>query len=192
MSTHVCPFFLGYLLACPIRRLIHDPRKILGPLVKAGMTVLDIGPAMGFFTLPLARMVGPSGKVVCVDVQERMLGALVKRAQAAGLADRIATRVCPPTSLGIDDHAGKIDFALAFAVVHEVPDAARLFADVARGLRPGAQWLVAEPTGHVTVDAFERTIAVAREAGLVVIGRPRIALSHAALFGKPAGANPGA
>ena len=75
MSSRVCPFWLGYWLACPARRLIHDPRRMLGPLVKEGMAVLDVGPARGFFTLPLARMVGPSGKVVCVDVQERMLAA---------------------------------------------------------------------------------------------------------------------
>ena len=133
---------------------------------------------------------GASGKVVCVDVQERMLGALLGRARAAGLADRIVARACRADSLCIDGHAGAIDFALAFAVVHEVPDATRLFAEVARALRPTARCLVAEPKGHVTLEAFGRTIAAAGEAGLGVAGRPRVRWCHAALLEKPAGGEP--
>lgn len=184
MSSSVCPFWLGYLLAFPARRLVHNPDAILGPLVKEGMIVLDVGPAMGFFTLPLARMVGPTGKVICVDLQEKMLATLRKRAGASGLADRIVARTCQPTSLGIDDQAGRIDFALAFAVVHEIPDTPRLFAEVACALRPGGRWLVAEPKGHVPLAAFNRMLAVADEAGMHVVGRPRIHWCHAALLEK--------
>ena len=187
MSARVCPFWLGYWLACPARRLIHDPDRILSRFVKAGMTVLDIGPAMGFFTLPLARLVGPAGQAIGVDVQERMLGVLRARAQAAGLADRLVARACGPTALGLEDHAGRIDFALAFAVVHEIPDPPRLFSEVVRSLRPGARWLVAEPKGHVTVDAFDRMLAVANGAGMDIVERPRIRWSHAVLLEKRPG-----
>ena len=70
---HVCPWWVGYLIASPLRKLGENPDTILAPLVEPGMTTVDIGCAMGFFSLPLARMVGGSGRVVCVDVQERML-----------------------------------------------------------------------------------------------------------------------
>ncbi len=76
MAGNVCPHWVGYLLASPLRRLFQNPHKILGPYVEAGMTALDIGCAMGFFSLPLARMVGETGKIVCVDVQEKMLSSL--------------------------------------------------------------------------------------------------------------------
>ena len=117
MAERVCPWWVGYLLVSPLRRLFHNPVTILGPHVNSGMTVVDIGCAMGFFSLPLAEMVGPGGRVVCVDLQERMMRPLNRRATKAGVSDRIETRVCRAHSLGLDDLNGKIDFALAFAVV---------------------------------------------------------------------------
>ena len=184
MAKHVCPPWVGYWLASPLRRLVHKPERILADLVTPGMTVLDVGPGMGFFTLPMARMVGPNGKVVCVDVQEAMLRSLRKRAEAKRLADRIITRVCTPTSLGLTDFAGRIDFALAFAVVHEMPEVPHFFAEVAEVLKPDAQCLVAEPTGRVSAQAFEETLGAAGQAGLNVVGRTHIRRCYAALLMK--------
>ena len=93
----VCPAWLGYFLASPIRKLIHPPQTILTPYVREGMTVLDIGCGMGFFSIPLAQMVGAAGKVICVDMQEKMLKRLEKRAQKAGVSARIETRLCSST-----------------------------------------------------------------------------------------------
>ena len=72
----VCPWWLGYVLVSPLRRLLEPPGKVLGPHVQPGMTVVEPGCGMGNFTLPLARMVGPSGKVICVDLQPKMIAAL--------------------------------------------------------------------------------------------------------------------
>jgi ubiquinone/menaquinone biosynthesis C-methylase UbiE len=184
MSHDVCPYWVGYLLISPLRRLFHNPEEILSPFVTTRMTVLDIGAAMGFFTLPLAGMVGPNGKVVSVDVQEKMLLSLQKRALKSKVADWIVTRMCKPTSLGVDAFDGQIDFAIAFAVVHEVPDPRSLFADVFRSLKPGGRCLVAEPKGHVSADDFKRTLFVAEQAGLRVAGNPRINRCHTALLSK--------
>ena len=184
MAQRVCPYWLGFFLLNPLRRLVHNPDKILASYVTSGMTVLDIGPGMGFFTLPLAKMVGPGGKVIGVDIQENMLSALLRRAQPVHLADRIVTRPCQPTSLGLDDFAEKIDFALAFAVVHEVPEVPSFFADVFRVLKPKAYFLVAEPKLHVSVRNFEETLATARQKGLSHVGRPKIAWCHTALLRK--------
>jgi ubiquinone/menaquinone biosynthesis C-methylase UbiE len=174
MATDVCPVWIGYLLASPLRRLAHNPEKILGPFVKPGAAVLEIGPGMGFFTLPMARMTGPAGKVVCVDIQAGMLARLKRRAQKAGLADRVETRLCTADSLGIDDMAGRIDLALAFAVVHEVPDRAGLFRQIHQGLRPGGSCLVAEPKGHVKQEDFRQMISTVQGLGFDVVDRPRI------------------
>ena len=109
------------------------------------MTILDVGSAMGFFTLPMAKLTGSSGKVIAVDLQEKMLTGLEKRARKAGLSNGIETRLCLEDSLGIRDLAGRVDFALVFAVAHEVPDISKLFAEIAPTLKPGAALLLAEP-----------------------------------------------
>ena len=189
MAGHVCPWWVGYLLICPFRRLSQDPFTILGPHVNSGMTVLDIGCAMGFFSIPLAEMVGPAGRIVCVDLQERMFGKLKKRAARAGVADRIEARLCQTGSLGLDDLNGKIDFALAFAVVHEVRDAPRLLAETRSLLKAGGRLLIVEPKGHVREAAFENTVAAAERAGLSVVERPEVRRSHAVLLEKSRGAS---
>jgi 2-polyprenyl-3-methyl-5-hydroxy-6-metoxy-1,4-benzoquinol methylase len=58
MAQRVCPIWVGYLLASPVRKLYQNPKKILGAYVREGMKILDIGCAMGFFSLPLAEMTG--------------------------------------------------------------------------------------------------------------------------------------
>lgn len=136
---------------------------------------------MGYFTLPLAKMVGPSGKVVAVDAQEKMIHRLVKRAVTASLQDRIDARVCSRESLGLGEMAGRFDFALAFHVVHEVPDAGRLFSDMHELLKTGGTVLVAEPSFRVSSQEFEASLEKARRAGFVVaegasIWRSRVAL----------------
>jgi len=86
MSNRVCPWWLGYFLASPVRRWAQgDPAHILSPYVREGMTVLEPGPGMGFFTIPLAHLVGTSGRVVAVDLQPKMLAALKRRAAKAGV-----------------------------------------------------------------------------------------------------------
>lgn len=184
MAELVCPYCVGYLLVCPLRKLVQNPHTILSPYIKDGDTVLDVGPAMGFFSLAMAGLVGGKGKVVCVDMQEKMLGKLLERAQKAGVAAQIETRACRQDSLCLDDLSGKADFALAFAMVHEVPDQDRLLREIAAALKPGAKFLVAEPKGHVGASAFEESMALAVKNGLAVAGHPRVWGSHTALFVK--------
>ncbi|MFC1636367.1 class I SAM-dependent methyltransferase [Planctomycetota bacterium] len=184
MAERVCPVWIGYLLASPIRKLFQNPKKILGPYVNKGMKVLDIGCAMGFFSLPLAEMVGSNGKVISVDVQEKMIESLEKRARKAGLSDNIEVRMCPSSSLGLDDLKEQIDFAVASAVVHEVPDAASFFSEVYSTIKPGGRLLVAEPKGHVSQEDFEATVSKAEKAGFAVNDQPRISRSRSVLLGK--------
>ena len=129
------------------------------------MTVLEPGSGMGFFSLPLARLVGAQGRVVCVDLQPRMIEGLRRRARKAGVLDRVETAVCSSHDLGIGEWAGRIDLALVIHVVHEVPDADRFLRQIHAALRPGGTLVIIEPKGHVTPGQFEETLALAEAVG---------------------------
>jgi len=184
MAGHVCPWWLGYFLSCPIRRFYEDPDRLLAGTVRPGMTVLDVGCAMGFFTLPAARLVGPEGRVIAVDLQERMIRSLKRRAKRAGLSDRIDTRVCSEHSLDLSDLDGKVDLALALHVVHEVPDAGNLMSELYRVTRPSGKLFVVEPEGRVTVDDFAKTVGVAEQAGYLLESKVALKRGQGALLAK--------
>ncbi len=165
MAEHVCPFWVGYLLLNPLRKLLENPDKILGQFVREGMVVLEPGCGMGYFTLPLARMVGPRGRVIAVEVQAKMLSALDRRARKANLLDRIELRQVGAEGLGVEDLVGQIDFAVAIHVVHEVPEQAFFFEETWNSLKSGGKLLVIEPKGHVSEAKFEQTLMAAENAG---------------------------
>ena len=182
MHHRVCPWWLGYMLASPLRRLLYGPEEILSPYIREGMNVLDLGCGMGFFSLPAARMVGKTGKVICVDLQEKMIRGLLKRSNKAGLSSRIDARVCRPDSLGLGDINGKIDFALAFALIHEVPDKERLLSEISAAMKQNGKLLIAEPKGHVSGKGFDQTVSASQHAGFRVISDVSIRRSYAVLL----------
>jgi ubiquinone/menaquinone biosynthesis C-methylase UbiE len=184
MAHRVCPWWLGYLLASRVGRLMANPRKLLAPYVHEGMTVLEPGPGMGFFTVELARLVGASGRVVALDIQSKMLDGLKRRLAKAGLLERVSIRLVQPDSMGLAELAGSADFALAFAVVHEMPSASSFFAELSRTLKPGGSILFVEPAGHVKAALWDAELIAASQGGFIVADRPSIRRSHAVLLKK--------
>ncbi|HEY6370581.1 MAG TPA: methyltransferase domain-containing protein [Candidatus Sulfotelmatobacter sp.] len=184
MSNRVCPWWIGYLLTSPLRGWMQDPKEILKPYVREGMTVLEPGPGMGFFTIPLARLVGSSGHVV-VDLRPEMIAGLKRRATKASVLDRIDAGVSPAESMmGVGDLTATVDFALGFAMVHEFPDAGKFFGEAAAVSKPGAPLLLAEPRGHVNDEQFAAELKSAAATGFEGISRPVIKPSHGALLMK--------
>lgn len=181
--NRVCPVELAGSLDNRIRRWLQNPQRILAPYVSAGMTVLDIGCGPGFFTLEMARLVGPGGRVIAADLQAGMLEKVRRKIAGSEFESRIRLHKCEPGGLGLDEQA---DFALAFYVVHEVPDQPGFFRQVADLLRPGGGCLVVEPMFHVTRAELARTLEAARTAGLDVNDGPRMRLSRTALLRMPA------
>ena len=181
-GEHVCSAEHAGWLVIPGRTLFNNPRRILGRLVRSGDVVLDLGCGPGFFTLPLARMVGETGRVIAVDVQQRMLDSLRARAKKAGLESRIRFELAGSEVPGAHDPA---DLALAFWMVHEVPDKRAFMDQVFASVKPGGGFLLVEPLGHVGRKQFVATVALAEQAGFTAVKRPRIGFSRAALFQRP-------
>jgi len=181
MAQRVCPWWMGYFIDNPLRRLIHNPEKILGDYVKSGMTVLDVGCGMGIFSIAMAKMVGDDGRVIAVDLQQKMLDTLKRRAANAGVADRITTHRCAADRLGVNVH---VDFVLAFAMVHEVPDQSRLFGEIHSCLNPEGKLFVAEPRLHVPEVAFDKTVTTAESVGFAVCDQPTVRRCRAVVLGK--------
>lgn len=179
--AHICPWWGGYFIDNPLRRLLHNPEKIVGLYVKPGMTVMDVGCGMGLFSIAMAKMVGNQGRVIAVDLQQKMLDVLGRRAKKAGVADRIQLHRCETDRLGLQV---PVDFALAFMMVHEVPDQRRLLGEIHGCLKPGGKLLVAEPKIHVPGKAFGETVALAEDVGFRAIEQPRVFGCRAVVFAK--------
>jgi ubiquinone/menaquinone biosynthesis C-methylase UbiE len=175
------------MLISPLRRLAEPPRKLVGPHVEPGMTVLDPGCGFGYVSLALARLVGPAGRVLCVDVEPRAVARLERRARRAGLGDRIVARACTPKELGLAEYFSQVDLVTVIHTLHEFEDLPRFLAQAASLLKPDGRLLVVEPRGHVQPEQFEAELACCLRAGFTELERPEMGSRRlAALLAPPA------
>jgi len=166
-----------------MRRLLFQPDRLVERYVRPGDTVLDIGCGPGLFTRAIARKVGDTGLVIAVDIQDGMLEILRENAEKEGLMSRIRLHKADPESMYLTE-PGRINVAIAFYVVHEVPDAARLIQEVFTLLVPGGTFLIVEPVFVVSAPEFEKTITLATSAGFQLDSSPSVLLSRTALLRK--------
>jgi len=181
----VCPWWLAWGLANPIRRWFNNPDQVLGDFVQPGDRILEMGPGPGFYTVPLARQVRASGKVVCVDVQQRMLDGLVRRLAKRELGDRVETHCCARDNGWLDHVKGSMDKAVLIYVLHEVPSPRQTLAEAFAALRPGGKLLLVEPKGHCSPELFAAELWAARQVGFQSARDPAwksLARFHAALL----------
>lgn len=180
----VCPWQAGSLLTASLRKLLHNPHRITKPYLSDGMTAMDVGCGMGFFTIPMAEIVGKHGKVIAVDLQPQMLEGMTRNANTAGLQN-VTANVCGMDSLCVDQWENAVDFALVFMMLHEVPDADRLIREIQAALVPGGKLLFAEPIVHVNKQKFQESLNMIKQIGFQVIDAPKIPICRAAVLQKP-------
>jgi SAM-dependent methyltransferase len=78
---------------------------------------------------------------------------------------------CEKNSFGLSE---LVDFALAFYMVHEIPDQERFLNDIKSVLKPNGQVLIVEPPLHASKKDFEGTIRKAEHIGFMVVDRPKM------------------
>ena len=178
-KNHVCPVGIARGLDNRIRRWLQDPRKILAPYIEESMTVLDLGCGPGFFSIDMARMVGKSGRVIAVDLQEGMLHKLRDKIHGTEFEERIILHKCEKNRIGV---SMKVDFALAFYMVHEVPNKQLLFDELISIINPNGKVFIVEPVLHVSKKAFQETVKKAQTAGFVPVERPKMVFSQTVIM----------
>lgn len=184
MSSKTLKLWMDYLQGHYLQRFFQSPKRVLGNYVKPGMTVMDVGAGGGYYSLGMARMVGPMGQVIAVDIDAKEVEGLKNKVAQAGLSDRIDTRVAGERDLGIGELAGHIDFAFARYVVHHAHDADALMGEVYKALKLGGKFLVAEPSHHASPKYCAATEAMAERAGFAIEDHPRRTRDWSLLLGK--------
>ncbi len=180
---HVTRWWTNYLIDHRLRRLFHRPAAVLGPYLVEGGIALDVGCGLGYFSIAMAEMVGPAGRVIAADIYPQALDVLVRRARRRGVAGRIRPLLCPRDQVGVGE---TVDFIVAFWMAHEAPDLDGFFREMAGSLKPEGRFLLVEPIFHVPKRRFAGMLERAEEAGLEIVERPRVRFGHAAVLRRAA------
>ena len=128
------------------RQREEDCRLLIEALaIKPGQTVCDIGCGNGFYTLELARLVGPQGTVYAVDIQPEMLRMLAHSATERGLGN-----IRPILGSPVDPRlpAGELDLILCVDVYHEFSHPAEMLARLRESLATDGRLVLAEFRGE--------------------------------------------
>jgi ubiquinone/menaquinone biosynthesis C-methylase UbiE len=176
------PQFMANVIDNPLRRRVQTPDELairhgIGP----GMTVLEVGPGNGTYTLAAARRVGPTGKIVAIDIEPRMIERVQRKIQAAGVAN-VEARLADVYALPFEDDA--IDAAYIITVVGEIPEPERAMKEIRRVLKPGGTVSFSELFIDPDYPLSSTIIRWARAAGLRLRQRFGSFLSYTLVFEK--------
>ena len=178
-NKRVCPAELSGSLDNSLRRLLQNPREILKPFIKEGMTILDLGCGPGYFSVEIAKLLNGSGKVIAADLQEGMLNKVKNKIKGTDLEQRIELHKCEENTTGITE---KVDFILCFYMIHEVPDQNNLFTELKSILKPSGKLYIIEPKFHVSKRSFNEMVNKSDSIGFEIIDRPEVFFSRAVLM----------
>jgi len=167
----------------PLRPLIHPRRSTLEKFgFKPGDTVLELGPGIGYFSVEASRMVGPRGRLVCLDIQRGMISGLLKR-----LDERNVTNAHPVVgdALGLPLADDSVDAAFLFTVLGEIPDRPRAVAELRRVLRPGGVLSISESLTDPDYQLEDSVRDLCRASGFEVLDHSGERLGYTMCFTAP-------
>ena len=179
-SHDVCSHKHAFWFDIWLRRIFQSPKKIVGEYVKPGNRVADIGCGPGYFSIDMAKMVGITGQVVCIDLQVEMLEMAKKKARKHNVMDRMTFHRSEPGRINIKNTT--VDFILAFYMMHETTNPTGFMKEMKEMLDPDGKILVVEPRYHIDQKEYEYMLSQGNEAGLKVIDKPSKKGGRAVLF----------
>ena len=170
VGPHVCSHKIGFILDNWFRRVIQNPKKVVGEYIQKGDTVIDMGCGPGFFSIDMAKMVGEEARVIAVDLQEHMLSKVRKKARKHGTMGQMDFHQCESDIIGLNV---KADFILAYYMIHETPDSGAFLTEMGTMLKEKGRLLVVEPKFHVSQKKFETLLRKAEKSGLKALAFPK-------------------
>ena len=178
-----CPAALGWLLESGLRERLAPTPLILEHMgVRAGMWVLEVGPGVGYMTVPVARQLGGEGRLVAVELQPEMARRVRERIAAAGV-ENVDVRDGDVTTASLEPFA--YDLAFLVTVLGEIPNRDLAIAQIRDALKPGGilsfTEVLGDPHYQRHADLRQRCIA----AGLEPAGYWSSGLSYTANFRRP-------
>ena len=177
-----CPSSWSWIVDNPLRR--WDVRHALARAgIRAGETVLELGPGPGAFTVDAAERAGPEGRLIAVDIQPEMIEQVEARVRRAGLTN-VETHVASAYDLPLDDDI--VDRAFLITVLPEIPDPVRGLREVYRVLRPGGIVSISEEFVDPDYPLRKTTVAWAEAAGFACVERHGSWWTYTLNFCKPA------
>ncbi len=136
------PQFMADLIDNPFRRKIQPPDETaIRHGIVPGMSVLEIGPGNGTYTLATSRRVGKDGSVVTVDIEPKMIERVSRKARAAGVTN-LDAHLADVYNLPFE--AGSFDLVYMIAVIGEIPNPLGAMREFHRVLRPSGALVFSE------------------------------------------------
>ena len=179
--NRVCSVERAGVLDISLRKMFQNPQKILKPFIQEVMTTADLGCGPGFFTIEMAKMVGKTGKVTAVDLQDGMLDIVREKVSNSDLQNIIKFHKCSADKTGLSE---SFDFILVFYMLHEVPDQSAFLNEAFSLLKSRGRVLIVEPKFHVTKNDFDNAKMTMKKTGFNVIEEPKVFFSRSVLLGK--------
>lgn len=177
-SPQPMPPTLAWTLLLPRGR--HAPRHLLQLLQpQPGEQILEVGPGIGIHAIPVARAVGPEGRLAAVDASPAMLSKLMLRVSRTGIRS-VEPQAADACNLPYPD--GIFDAAYLISVLGEVADRQAAWTELRRVLKAGGRLVI----GEIAIDPdFVPVADIRREAEANGLRLSRMVggkLSYLALF----------
>lgn len=167
-SKGIFPHQLAFTLLIPLRNLFLSPGKLIERLaLTPDMSVLEVGPGPGYFSVPVSRVLS-RGRLVLADIQQEMLDYAKKRLDKRGCTNVEYYR-CDGKSFQLPD--GEFDRIFLVTVLGEVDRKEVYMAEFRRMLKPGGVLSISELAGDPDRMPVPELEALAAASGLEVCGR---------------------